>query len=263
MAFTPTNEVERLLIAAVSDEQSRPAFYRALLEHDLFVITDGQAPHAGVGEPPRKLVTQHDTSVNVCMVEYEGALHAPIFSSAERIAAAISEPVRSIGMNGRAMFTMLRGSKILMNLGSDCGKVFLPHEVEAMLNGTIMESHPHTRLDVGGKEILFAQPKVYPQRLVEALRERFTAMREVKAAYLAHVFIAEIDASPHTLIGIEADGNWDHIVAEAGGVVRAVAEPGQCVDFVQIGRETDQSIRQYMQRDTKPFYRRKRFLGLF
>ena len=44
MEFMPVNELERLLVAAASDFAARPAFYRGITEHPLFVINEGSAP---------------------------------------------------------------------------------------------------------------------------------------------------------------------------------------------------------------------------
>jgi hypothetical protein len=85
----------------------------------------------------------------------------------------------------------------------------------------------------------------------------------VKAAYLAHAFIPDIDQAPHTLIGVEAAGDWRRVVEEAGVVVREVAKPGEIVDFIQLRPNSTDTIGDYMQRQTKPFYVRKKWLGLF
>jgi hypothetical protein len=256
MAFTPVNEIERLLIAAATDAAARPAFYRGLGQHELFVITEGRKP-----EREQRVVADDNTSVQIRMIELDGKLHTPIFTSVERISAVVPKEVGFIAMKGDAVFTMLRGKDLVMNPGAEYGKIFTAQEVESIVNGSVF--NPQETPDVGGKEILLGQPKDYPRHITDALRRFFARTRDVKAAYLAHAFIPEIDQAPHTLIGVEVVGDWRNVVEEAGVVVREVAKPGEIVDFVQLRPQATDTIGDYMQQQTKPFYARKKWLGLF
>jgi hypothetical protein len=161
MAFTPVNELERLLIAAATDAAARPNFYRALLDHELLVITEGQKSAA-----PGVRTLGEGESIRIRLLEIQGKLHAPVFSSSERIAAVVSEEVGFLAMKGSAVLQMLRGKDVILNPGSDYGKLFPPQEIEAMLDGSIFGSK---KLDVGGQKILLGQPKEYPHRLVDSL----------------------------------------------------------------------------------------------
>ncbi len=256
MAFAAANEIERLLVAAATDPAARPAFYRALGEHELFVITEGRKP-----ERAQRFVADENTPLQIRMIELEGKLHAPVFTSVERISAVVPKEVGFVAMKGDAMFSMLRGKDLVLNPGAEYGKVFTAHEVEAILTGTIFS--PQETPNVGGKKILLGQPNDYPQHITEALGRFFARSRDVKAAYLAHAFISDIDKAPHTLIGVEVARDWRKVVEEAGVVVREVAKPDEIVDFVQVPANATDTIGEYMQRQTTPFYVRKKWLGLF
>jgi SseB protein C-terminal domain/SseB protein N-terminal domain len=256
MAFTPVNELERLLVAAATDAAARPAFYRGLAQHELFVITEGRKP-----ERNQQFVADENTSLQIRMIELDGKLYAPIFTSVERISAVVPKEVGCVAMKGDSVFAMLRGKDLVMNPGAEYGKIFFAHEVESIVNGSIF--NPQETRDVGGKKILLGQPKDYPRHIADALTRFFSRSRDVKAAYLAHVFIPDIDQAPHTLIGIEIGGDWRKVVEEAGVVVREVAKPGEIVDFVQLRPQATDTVADYMQRQTIPFYVRKKWLGLF
>ena len=227
MAFTPVNELERLLVAAATDPAARPAFYREIGQHELFVITEGRQP-----EREQRFVADENTSLQIRMIELDGKLHAPIFTSVERISAMVPKEVGFVAMKGDAVLSMLRGKDLVMNPGAEYGKIFTAHEVEGILNGSIF--NPQETPDVGGKKILLGQPTEYPRHITDALSRFFARSRDVKAAYLAHAFIPEVDQAPHTLIGVDVAGDWRKVVEEAGIVVREVAKPGEIVDFVQL-----------------------------
>lgn len=248
MAFEPLNELERLLVAAAGEPAARPAFYRALLEDELLVVTEGPAP----AEESRR-VLEADRAFRVLM-DLEGRPHAPIFTSKERVAAVVTSEVAYMAMKGRDLFTTMRGSDFILNPGSDYAKLFWANEVEAMLDGSIFESS--RQIDVGRKEILLGQPSVYPHHLTDAFARAFRGVRDVRAAYVAHAAIAGL-GGPCTLIVVDTAGEWE-AVADAVDVVMPEAwRPGEKVSIMPLSADPDDPVGRYVTRETKPFYRRK------
>lgn len=172
----------------------------------------------------------------------------------------MSAEIGFVGMKGRDLLNVLRDNDLVLNPGSDYGKFLTRDEVNGIIDGSIF--NPQETRAVGGKRILLGQPKDYPHHVTEALSRLFAQNRDVKAAYLAHAFIAEIDKEPHTLIGVEVTGDWKRVIEDAGVVVREVAKGGEVVDFVQIHRGAKDTVGAYMQGQTKPFYKRRLF-GIF
>lgn len=256
MPFTPVNTLEQLLMSAGTDPAARPAFYRALPEHELFVVTEGPVP-----ERKQSIVLEENTPLQVRLLDLDGTLHAPVFTSVERISTVAPFELGYVAMAGRAVLTMLRGKPLVMNPGSEYGKIFTPEEVDSILDGSIFD--PQERPDVGGKQILLGQPKDYPHHVTEPLRRLLATRREVKAAYLAHAFIADMDKDPHTLIGLDVFGDWQRVIEEVGVVVREVVKPGEIVDLVRLSPNANDTIGRYLQQQTTPFYRRKKWLGIF
>jgi SseB protein C-terminal domain/SseB protein N-terminal domain len=237
------------------DPAARPAFYRALPEHDLFVITEGDVP-----EQSGPVTVTEETPVKLRMIELDGAKHIPVFTSVERISAVVPRTVGFVGMKGRDLLSMLREKSVVLNPGSDYGKFLTPQEIGGIIDGSIFDVQAQPQL--AGQKILLGAPADYPHHLVEPLKRFFATRREVKRAYLAHALIEAEGEAPHTMIGIVVSGNWDKLVEEAGLVVRQVTRSDEYVDMVQIRRGDRGTIASYMQQHTQPFYRRKLF-GLF
>ena len=206
-------------------------------------------------------MADENTSLQIGMIEIDGTLHAPIFTSVERISVVVSQEVGFAAMKGDALLAILRGKDLVMNPGAEYGKIFTAHEVEAICSGSLFNP---AKLQVGGgKQILLGQPKDYPRHITEALSRLFARSRDVKVAYLAHAFIPDVDQAPHTLIGVEVVRNGREVVGEACAVVREVAKQGEMVNFVQLHPQTSDTIADYMRQQTTPFYVRKRWFGLF
>lgn len=255
MSFSPVNKLERLLIDAAEDPAARPAFYREILDEELFVITEGQTP-----EREREFVTDKDTSFQLRLLEIEDKLYVPIFTSVERISAIIPNKMGFAAMKGRDVLAMLRGKELVLNPGADYGKMFSPEEVEGILDGSIF--NPQERLGAGTK-ILIGEPAEFPQHIADALSSYFKRSHEVKTAYLALAFVDEADKQPDTMIGLEASGDWNRIVEEAGLVVRQVIKPGEAVGFVHVGESSDDFVSSFLRQHIKPFYKRKKWFGIF
>jgi hypothetical protein len=82
----------------------------------------------------------------------------------------------------------------------------------------------------------------------------------VKRAYLAHFFNPERGEKPNTLVAIEASGDWFEVVSQAGLVARDINVPDPPVDFLRLTFQ--EGLGNYFKAQ-KPFYQRKRVLGLF
>ena len=259
MTFEPVNDLERQLMAAADDPSARAAFMHALLEQPLFVITEGPPPAVTRGET----VSAGET-IESRLIDIDGTQHQPIFTSPQRIASFVTTRVGTMGMAGRDLLTIVRGTPLVLNPGAAYGKLFTVMELDSILDGTIFQ--PKRSLDVGGKQILLGQPSVHPRHLLEPLRACFDRFAgDVTAAYLAHAFIPGTDGRPHTLIGIDTSGDYPAISAAAGAVITGLAKPDEIVDLLRLTDAPDDPVASYMRRTT-PIYgigRRKKWFGLF
>src|SRR3954463_3106193 len=91
---------------------------------------------------------------------------------------------------------------------------------------------PGFRREWGVREptpVLLGQPSRYPAAMVAAVRAVLARHPNVRAAYLALAHAPSMDAEPHLLIGIEADGDIEAVMQEAGTV--AGAPRGEAGEF--------------------------------
>lgn len=255
MPFDPLNDLERSLMKAATEPAHRPQFYRDFLAADVFVIQHGPPQN-----PDGVHYAKAGDSLQLPTWEKDGQPLIPIFSSLPRLQAFVTEEVSYVGMNARAFLEMTRGTNLILNPGADYGKEFPPEEVAAMLDGSIFKPYEQI-VTAKDTQVLIGQPARYPDALVETLREYFQKTKQVKRAYLAHYHNPESGTPPHTLIGVEATGDWEQVAAGASQVMRNVAIPDPPVDFMQMTGSV--GVEEHLRTSVKPFYEKKKFLGIF
>lgn len=133
--FEPENNLETLMQAAVKDPGAIPAFYKALMETEIYILT----PEAPM-EPGRRRSLKYEEKINVATVEYQGMKWHPAFTSKNRISAYVKEPETCLGAVARNLFQMLPNSNFWLNPLSECQKPLPASEVALLLNGKIFET---------------------------------------------------------------------------------------------------------------------------
>ena len=247
MAFDPTNPLEESLVAAVHDPACRPQFYRDLLESEIYAIQEG------VPESEGKVTLAEDTEVRLRMIEWNGKPFIPIFTSLERLQTVLQDEVGFLSLNALQFMQITQGADLVLNPGSDYGKEFLKDEVASILDGSIWNPGEQRQVEADTK-VLLSQPAEPPTELMNALSRLFEKTPGVLRGYVCLVaYEADID-SPHTLLAIEAEGDWDEIVASAGMIVREVACPNPPIDVIRITGLG--GIEDYF-KDNTPFYLKK------
>lgn len=225
MVFEPENGLEKAMLLAASRESARPAFYRLLLDSELWVL----------GELTDR--------ISIETVENAGKKFHPVFTSEWRISALVSEPVPRFKMKGRLLFASTRGASFVINPGSELTKTLSPDEISWMLE------------QLGSGNLVVAQPKVFPKRLVKALTVLFKNRALIKAAHLVYVIREGVDKEAHPMIGLIADGDVPRLADEifqAG----AAALPGTIIDVVWLNPDGPLDPLQKHMLSIEPFYRR-------
>ena len=244
--FTPENRLEECLVAATSDPAARPEFYRQLVAADILIIDEGAAPET---HGQRTLETGHELKIR--SIEVNGESYLPIFSSLARLQAVIQSEVTYLAMNALELMKVTRGARLLLNPGSDYGKEFLPEEIESIVDGSIWrpDASYTTEQDT---QVLLGQPARYPEELVQVLKRVFEGNANVNGAWLAHFFNPASGEPAHTLVAIDADGDWEQVVSEAGIATNGVTVPDPPVDFIRL---RGSSLESYFS-SVEPFYER-------
>lgn len=254
--FEPENDLEHSLMKAATDPTHRPQFYRDVLTSEVYLV------HAG--DEPLDIedgVLQEGTYLQLQPLEHNGQEWLPIFSSLSRLQEVLQSEATYLQLSARAFFEITRGANVILNPGLDYGKEFTAPEIERMLDGSIFHAGRGYTVEKE-TQVLIGQPAVYPTELANALSRLFARYKSVRAAYLAHFFNPERDDRPHTLIGIDADEDWEAIVGDAGMVARAVLPQDEVVDFLRVSPD-ESGVSQYMLQETKPFYKRPVFQRWF
>jgi hypothetical protein len=227
MAFEPENELEQAMLLAASQEPARARFYRLLLDSELVAL----------GELSERISIQ--------TVENEGRQYHPVFTSERRVDAFVREPQPRFHLNGRVLFESTRGASFVINPGSELVKTLSPEEIAWCIDqGQALTGN-----------IVVAQPKVFPTRLVKALCVLFTSRALIRAAHLVYVAREGIDREGHPMIGLVADADVPRLANEIFAVA-AEALPGTLIDVVWLNPDGPLDPLQKHMLSIAPFYKR-------
>ena len=171
--FEPVNMVEQQLIAAANgDAQAQKAFERFILDETLFLAT----PEAPEQEESRVLET--DTTVKLLNVPLDdGRQAAAVFTSPQRVYEAFGE-VGYMGLQGRALFEIIRAGTAVLNPGQLYSVVWEPDAMAAMLG------LPVQRVIQKDTRLMLGSPAEPPLDLIDRLKEAFAGVPGVEAAWL-------------------------------------------------------------------------------
>jgi hypothetical protein len=120
--------------AAVKDPGAIPAFYRALLETEIYILT----PDAPM-KPGRRRSMKYQERINVATVDFQNMKWHPAFTSKKRISDYVREPETCLGAAARDLFEMLPGSNFWLNPLSECQKPLPATEIALLMNGEIFQ----------------------------------------------------------------------------------------------------------------------------
>ena len=132
--FEPQNDLEALMQEAVKDARRIPAFYKTLLETEIYILT----PEAPMKSGQRRSIKFRE-KLNIATVEFQGLRWHPAFTSKSRISDYIKEPEVCLGAVAKNLFEMLPGSNFWLNPLSECQKPMPASEVALLMSGEIFE----------------------------------------------------------------------------------------------------------------------------
>ena len=250
---TEDNVLEIALELAASEPAHRPEFYRLLLESTIFILgSSGQMEAMQEGPVTLKA----DTQIQVTnWVRPDGSSVIPFFTSLRALQQAIADDEKYIALPARTFFEITRGAELILNPRSEFGKEFTPEEVEALLDEGINQVAT-TRVIKEDTQVLLGQPAEYPKAMVASLTTLLAKHNNVKAAYLALMHNPSEDEKPHLIVGIEAEGDFENVIREAGAVAADTAPQGEPVDLIRVVRGQS-GMAQYFLEEVKPFYERE------
>lgn len=228
------NELEESLVKAGHDPDARGAFYRRLLESDLWFLVedDGQLP-AGPSS-----VARGDEKFRALAVEVEGSPHIAIFTAYERAIPPKPDPkLKVLGIRGDTLLGMLIGQNLAINLGHSHGLLMPASMARSLLDGSIFRPPEPPRSSSvlqwpAGTKIVVGD---VGETRAELKRVLTRALRRVRSVRSASMFTLTIENQPegvHALVVIDADGaNHDSVLAALGAAVAQGPGFNEPVDF--------------------------------
>lgn len=132
--FEPENSLEALMQAAARDTSVVPAFYRALLETEIYILT----PEAPM-KPGRRRSLKFQEEINVATVDFQNMRWHPTFTSKKRIYDYIKQPEVCLGAAARNLFEMLPDFNFWLNPLSECQKPLPAAEIALLMSGEIFD----------------------------------------------------------------------------------------------------------------------------
>src|SRR5258708_3111327 len=126
--------------AAGKDPCVVPAFYKALLETEIYVLT----PEAPM-KPGRRRSLKFQEKINVATVEFQGMKWHPAFTSKKRISDYLKEPDTCLAAAPPNLFERLPHSTFGLNPLPGCQKPVAATEIELLMNGKIFETLKRAR----------------------------------------------------------------------------------------------------------------------
>jgi hypothetical protein len=243
------NPIEVALRSAATDPASRPDFYRLLVGSDVYVIGRTEGGEAGRHrvEPGEKISFQN-------WKKPDGSPVIPFFTSIEALQKSITSPAGYLAIPAQALFEITMGAVLVLNPGLGYGKEFHPEEIRAMLSGGVNRM-PEQRTTQQETRVLLGQPKTLPTEMLNALSEFFRKRNAVQAAYLLLMHDVANEERPHLVVGIQADGDIELIVRDAGVVAADTGPRGESVDMFHIV-PGEKGLSEYFLSTVKPFYQR-------
>lgn len=212
--FEPLNDLERLLMAAISGgAEARAAFEAAVAGAELWVVP---APAPDGGETA-------DDVLRLRTVVLEGRPATAVFTARERAMSSVGPDAGPVSYPGRVLLETIMENPAVLNPGHGYGVRWSPDAMAALLgrpNPAPADRYP-TQV---------ATPAATPDGLVEALTRELGAAPSVKAAWLALArwndgvegFLLDVRAAPgdrslrlvldRALAGVALDARLDVVV---------------------------------------------------
>lgn len=241
------NKLEKIYDEAIKDPAKRVEFYNTILEEKVCALVPiDSADDIKDG----KYVKDNKVSL-VTLKNENGVEFFPIFTSVEEIRRSFPDfNVGYVEGPGRWFFNLVRGKNVILNPYSKTPKPFVPQEIEDMITGKFLKVNKY-KINTD-KQVLIGAPKVYPEKLVEALSKYFEGKEDVRSAFIVEYTNGE--TKPHSLVIVDTTGEMEPLVREASQVIKGTLLEGDFVEFMQL--DISSSIGMHVLNNSKAFFSR-------
>ncbi len=224
--FEPENDIERLLMRASTQPSERPAFARAIVDAEVFVVLVADRPI--VPGPDGNTSIAEGTKLSLPSAVRGEEKLIPFFTAPSRARAWYTGDHVVAPERTRDLFGRYPDTPFVLNPGSDYGKDFTAPEVKRMLAGQF-EQGPQTIITQAPEQILLAHPKQIPTALIEALAREFAGLDSVRGAWLMLAMRAG-ESEQSWMLGVDHKGSWQEVRDAIGRAVAGDVLGGRMLD---------------------------------
>jgi type III secretion system (T3SS) SseB-like protein len=231
--FEPENDIERLLMRASAEPAERPAFARALMDAQIFLVMIAGGVPIGPPDADGKIIIPEGATLTLPSATRGEEQLIPFFTSPSR-ARSWFKGDHVIGPDRtRDLFVRHPGAPFVLNPGSDYGKDYTPGEVARMLAGEFDLRAPQTVTTQAPEQILLAHPKEIPTDLIEALAREFAGVKSVRGAWLMLAMRAG-QAEQSWMLGVDHKGAWQEVRDAIGRAIAGDILGGHILDAMPL-----------------------------
>ena len=169
-----SSKIDQLLQQALIDKGAEPAFWRALLEANVYAH-----------------VPKHDDTGRLRFIQFvtpAGVTVLPFFTDEFKAEQASSNTVKTVMLSGRQLMEATRGATLMLN-PNETPSTLYPEEIAALLDHgevAVMESEV-----LPERQILVAIPEPKPDWLIKPLVSLYQTLDYIDAAYVAEIRLPE------------------------------------------------------------------------
>lgn len=214
--------LEELMEKSIQDYKEEPAFFRALLDAEVFV-------HAPFSDKRGSLQL-------MTFPRPKDGLHVvPVFTDEAKANWAARGGALVLKMKGRMLMEITRGSTLMLN-PNDTSCTLYPEEIVALLETGTLASFANIRTGESGDATVYV-PDVVPESLKQALRTFLPTVPMVERAYVAGIQWPGTPPSPSLLVVLTCplDQGERAVRAVLSGMSRQLEESEVPIDITYAG----------------------------
>lgn len=243
------NELEQLMRESFQDSSMIEGFYAKILSSELFVL----AAKADVVDG--RHILEEDSEVSLISYQMEdGTPFIPVFTSLQELQRSIEEDLRYMAMDGWNLFSLIRGSDIVLNPASEYSWHLKADDLDEILQHfganaiTVEQDTP----------VLMGQPAIDPVDFKKALSEVFERDGRVRSAYFC-LMVNQNSGEYSFVIGVVflPGQEYRDIFNIAGPAAGKFLPEGYKLDFMVINGNDHEGVSGALLQDGDCFFRRE------
>jgi hypothetical protein len=229
--FEPENDIERLLMRASADPAERPAFARALMDAQIFVVLVSEGGPIVPG-PDGQVTIPAGARLTLPNATRGEERLIPFFTSPSRARTWFRDDHIVAPDRTRDLFERYPDLPFLLNPGSDYGKEFTSGEVRRLLSGQF-DDGPRTIATDKPQQVLLGHPRQMPVALIEALGRELGAVKTVNGAWLMLAMLPG-NTEQSWMLGVDHTGAWQDVQDAIGRAIAGNILEGRILDAVAL-----------------------------